>query len=699
MVRLTGRADAVVLVCISLLVGAVTAGVVVAERAVDAAEDDSLVEALATAPAETTRLVIEVADVFTPSGPTDPLVVPRRIVERAGSSIDPLVSAVYVDPRLVVDAPRLTVRTVDGEPTASPTTIVLRVQPEVESHSSLVAGAEPTRTDPIDGVAVVEVSLSTGAADELGWRVGSELLVTPTTDDPLFRGFDSLPDPFVIRVASLLELDDPAEAFWFGDDRLHRVIVDDTGIGADLTVHATVPEAQLPVVLATLGGQAALRVEERRDLDPDRIDMSNVEAVERAVRTTEASTTPTAAFGSPAVRLGLGGVLETEAARRSATRDAVRVASVGVIAAGLAAFVQLQRAAADRRRPWWVQVRARGAASSAMVAGSVIATSSVIAAGALVGAGLGRSAIGGASSSAGAVVAFIVVLALADLVLQVGEAGSALGRSDTSAPTRWRRAASTVVVAVAVASVVALRRSGISAGAGNELLVALPLALVPVAVAIVAVAVFSGLRRGRSIGGLELGVGRVVGLRRAAEMGGAPSLVVAVAVAACVAVVSASIGSSLWGASDGVAGGPLGDVARGAFAAAAVAAWLLGVASIGTVTVITMRRRRRDAELFAALGAERSEFRRAVTAELAPLVGFGLVVAAVAAWITVTALEGRLDLDVLNGAVVTVPRFAGATFAVMGSLFVVAVVVMRLAVARTAPAARVGAPTGEVGER
>ena len=699
MLRLTGRADALVLVCIALLVGAVTAGVVAAERAVDAAEEDSLEQVLANAPAETARLVIDVSDVFTPSGPNDPLAVPRRIVERAGTSIDPLVSAVYVDPRLVLDAPRLTVRTVDGEPTASPTTIVLRVQPGVESHSALVDGDEPTRTGPIDGVEVVEVSLSTGAAEELGWRVGSELLVTPTTDDPLFRGFDSLPDPVVIRIASLLDLDDPADAFWFGDDRLHRVIVDDTGVGADLTVHAAVPEAQLPVVLATLGGQAALRVEERRELDPTRIDMSNVDAVERAVRTTEASTTPTAAFGSPAVRLGLGDVLEAEAARRGTARDAVRVASVGVIAAALAAFVQLQRAAADRRRPWWVQVRARGAAPSAMVTGSVAATSVVIAAGALVGATVGRVAIGGGSSSAGAVVAVIAVLVLADLVLQVGDAGTALGRSGTSGQLRWRRAAATVVVVVAVASVVALRRSGISAGAGNDLLVALPLALVPVAVAIVAVAVFSGLRRGRSIASLDLGVGRVVGLRRAAEMGGAPSLVVAVAVAGCVAAVSATVGWSLRDMSDGAAGGPLGDVARGAFVAAAVAAWLLGIASIGTVTVITMRRRRRDAELLAALGAERSEFRRAVTAELAPLVGLGLVVAAVAAWITVTAFEGRLDLDVLSAAVVTAPRFAGATFAVVGSLFVVAVVVMRFAAARTAPAARVAAAPGEVGVR
>ncbi len=699
MLRLTGRADAVVLVCIALLVGAVTAGVVAAERAVDAAEDDSLEHALANAPAETTRLVIDVADVFTPSGPTDPLVVPRRIVESAATSIDPLVSAVYVDPRLVLDSPRLTVRTVDGEPTASPTAVVIRVQPGVESHSSLVDGAEPTRSDPIDGVAVAEVSLSTGAADELGWLVGSELLVTPTTDDPLFRGFDSLPDPFVIRVASLLELDDPTEPFWFGDDRLHRVIVDDTGLGADLTVHATVPEAQLPVVLATLGGQAALRVEERRDLDPARIDMSNVDAVERAVRTTEASTTPTAAFGSPAVRLGLGGVLESEAARRDGARDAIRVAAVGVIAAALAAFVQLQRVAADRRRPWWVQVRARGGAPSAMVAGSLTATSVVIAAGALVGASVGRLAIGGASSSAGAVVAFVVVLAVSDLVLQVGDVGTAVGRSDAAGSSRWRRAGATVVVVIAAASVVALRRSGISAGAGNGLLVVLPLALVPVAVAIVAVAVVTGLRRGRSIGSLDLGVGRVLGLRRAAEMGGAPSLVVAVGVAACVAAVSATIGWSLRGASDGLAGEPLGDAARSAFVGAAAAAWLLGVASIGIVTVITTRRRRRDAELLAALGADRSESGRAVMAELAPLVVFGLVVAVVAAWITVTALEGRLDLDVLGGAVVTVPRFAGATFAVVGSLFVVAVVVMRLAVARTAPAARVVAAPGEVGER
>jgi hypothetical protein len=392
-------------------------------------------------------------------------------------------------------------------------------------------------------------------------------------------------------------------------------------------------------------------------------------------------------------------VLEAEAARRGAARDAVRVAAVGVIAAALAAFVQLQRAAADRRRPWWVQVRARGAAPSAMVAGSVIATSVVTTAGVLVGASVGRYAIGGASSPAGVVVAFLAMLVLADVVLQVGDVDAALGHTDTSGPSRWRRAAATVVVVIAAASVVALRRSGLSAGAGNDLLVALPLALVPVAVAIVAVAVFTGLRRGRAIGDLELGVGRVVGLRRAAEMGGAPSLVVAVAVAACVAAVSSAIGWSLRDASGGAVGGPLGDVARGAFAVAAVAAWLLGVASIATVTVITMRRRRRDAELLAALGADRSEFRRAVTAELAPLVGFGLVVAAVAAWITVTALEGRLDLDALSGAVVAMPRFAGATFAVVGSLFVAAVVVMRLAAGRTAPAAGVGAATREVGER
>ncbi len=613
-----------------------------------------------------------------------------------------MVSSVFVDPRLVLDAPRLTVRTVDGEPTASPTAVVLRVQPDLESYASLVDGAEPARTEPVDGVDVIEVSLSTGAADELGWSLGSELLVTPTTEDPLFRGFESLPDPFVIRLAALLELDDPTGKFWFGDDRLHRVIIDDTGLGANLTVHAAIPEAQLPVVLATLGGQAALRVEERRDLDPARVDMSNVASVERAVRATEAGTTPTAAFGSPAVRLGLGGVLAAEAVRRGTARDAIRVAAVGVVAAAIAAFLQLQQVAADRRRPWWVQVRARGAAPSAMVAGSMVATTVVVAAGVLVGALVGRAAVvGGAPSSpVGAVVVFALTLLLADFVLQVGDVGAALGRSDVGGSSRWRRAGATVVVALAVASVISLRRLGIdTGGGGNDLLVVLPLALVPIAVALVAVAGLSRLRRGRTIGRLDLGVGRVVGLRRAAEMRSASSLVVAVAVSASVATVSAAIAWSLRDPATGIGGGPLGDVARSAFAAAAVAAWLLGVAGVGIATVITMRRRRGDAELLSALGAERSEFRRAVIAELAPVVGVGLAVAAVAAWVTVTALEGRLDLDAFHGSAVgsiagtddaigvtrrdAATRVAGATFAVMGSLFVVAVGVMRLAVART----------------
>ncbi len=712
LLRLTRRADTLVLICIALLVGVVTAGIVAAERAVDVAEEDSLEQALANAPAETTRLVVEVADVFTPSGPRDPLVVPRRKIDGAETSIDPLVSSVYVDPRLVLDAPRLTVRAVDGEPTASPTALVLRVQPDLEAHASLVDGAEPAGVEAVDGVDVVEVSVSTGAAGELGWNVGSELLVTPTTDDPLFRGFETLPDPFVIRVAGLLELDDPAEPFWFGDDRLHRVIVEDTGLGADLTVHAVIPEAQLPIVLATLGGQAALRVEERRDLDPARIEMSNVAAVERAVRTTEAGTTPTAAFGSPAVRLGLGDVLAAETVRRGTARDAIRVAAVGVVAAAIAAFLQLQQVSADRRRPWWVQVRARGAAPGAMVAGSMVATTVTVAAGVLVGALVGRSVVGGASSSpVGVVVAFAAMLVVADLVLQIGDAGSVLGRSDAASSSRWRRAGVIVVVVLAIASVISLRRRGIATGGeGNDLLVVLPLALVPIAVALVAVTVLSGLRRGRTIGGLDVGVGRLVGLRRAAEMRSASSLVVAVAVAACVATVSAAIAWSLRDSSTGDAGGPLGVVARSSFAAAAVAAWSLGVAGVGIATVITMRRRRRDAELLSALGAQRFEFRRAVIAELAPLVGVGLVVAAVAAWITVTALERRLDLDALRGSVVgslagtddatgvarrdAAPRVVGATFAVMGSLFVVAVGVMRLAVARTE---RTVAVVGEAG--
>ena len=615
--RLTRRADTLVLICVALLVGAVTAGITAAGRAVDVAEDDSLEQALANAPDEATRLVVDIADVFTPSGPADPLVVPRRKIDAAGTSIDPLVSSVYVDPRLVIDAPRLTVRTVDGEPTASPTTVVLRVQPALESHASLVDGAEPARTDPVDGVDVVEVSLSTDAAEELGWKVGSELLVAPTIDDPLFRGFETLPDPFLIRIAALLELDDPTDPFWFGDDRLHRVTVDDTGLGADLTVHAAVPEAQLPVVLATLGGQAALRVEERRDLDPGRVDMTNVAALERAVRATEAGTTPTAAFGSPAVRLGLGDVLTAEAARRGVARDAIRVAAIGVIAAAITAFLQLQQAAADRRRPWWAQVRARGARPSAMVAGSMVATAAVVVVGALAGALIGRSVVGGASSSPlGAVVAFAVMLLLADLVLQVGDAGAALRRPDAAGSPRWRRAGAVLVVALAVASVISLRRGGIATGGnGNDLLVVLPLALVPVAIAVVAVAGLSGLRGGRAIGRLDLGVGRLVGLRRAAEMRSAPSLVVAVAVAACVATVSAVIAWSLRDSSTGAMGGSLADVARNAFAAAAVAAWLLGVVSVGIATVITMRRRRGDAELLAALGADRSEFRRAVIAE------------------------------------------------------------------------------------
>ena len=247
---------------------------------------------------------------------TDPLAGPRRTVDRGRGDDRP---ARHVALRRSTTRDRLADlhrgrrrRAAPG----SPTTLVLRIQEGLDDHSTISTGRPPREADDVDGVHAIEVVVSTETAGIMQWNAGTSILVGATPDDPLFRGFDNLPDEFLVNVAGVAELDDVGDAYWSGDPRLHRPIVDDTGVGANFTVFTTIDEAQLPMLLSMLGGQSALRVEQRWDLDPSRIDMNNVDDVSTAVRATQATTSETAPFGSPAVTIELGEVLDLEAARR-----------------------------------------------------------------------------------------------------------------------------------------------------------------------------------------------------------------------------------------------------------------------------------------------------------------------------------------------------------------------------------------------
>lgn len=644
--RVTWRADRVVLLLAVMLFGIVTAGMVAGQRAVARAEADSLERALRDAPSSARTLRIAIADTFRPTA--DPTARQRLALEEASELLDPELRAVYIDARLVNDTPTFIARSVDGSQPSAPTKVVLRAQQGLKDHLTLVEGQLHAADGQPPGDSAVGVVITPETADRLGWSIGTEVVASANVDDSLFLGFDRLPAPLTLRVDAVAELDPVTDDFWANDPRLHRPIVNDTNFGAEYTVYVAIAEDQLPLVLDALGGHSPLRVEQRSNLDDDRIDMANVDDIARAVAATEASTSATAGFGTPAVTVGLGPTLDSESARRAAARDSIALTAVGIGAAAIGACVQLQRAAAERRRPWWAQARARGAGTGAMLTAALVsfgaAVALAVAGGAVAGWALVPDAPDGPSLAIPIV--FLSATIVASAAVQVGDirvVDSSAARRGTS---RWSRAAAVIVVIVAVASVVTLRRSGIRAGDdGIDPLVALPIVAVPLAFAIVATATVRALVSERRIGRLSRGVGRVIGLRRALELGSATTVVAAVALCTSVAAVASVLAWSLGTA----ATGPLPDITRAAYIATAIGAWLLlaGVAAIATV--LTMRRRRADAGILAALGAPAREFRAAIAAEMVPLLALSILTGGLAGLVVAGALAGRLDLQALTG--------------------------------------------------
>ncbi len=837
-IRVSWRTDGAVLVAALVLVAVVVAGVVAAQRAVETAEEQSLVAALDAARDDQTRLRISIADRFGSSGRGDPLATPIAAVDDAAERLDPLALSVYGPARHVVDSARFAAVDVDGVPPASPTGIVLRVHDDLDTRATRATGRAPGPTDDrVDGHPVVEVEVSSGTAAAMGWSVGSEILVESDPTDPLFRVFTGVPDPFVVRVTGTLDLDPPADDYWSGDVRLHRPIVADTAVGANFTVYVSIPPDQLRELIATLGGQTALRAEQRRDLDPARVDLSNATMVERAVTSVESSTSATAGPGQAAVTIGLGPVLQEEAARRSVARAAVLVATVGAMAVATATLVQLVRVAGVRRRPWWQQASARGATRTALVLSSLISTAAAVGSGTVIGAAAGRALRAGAPSGAGSdqrelLIAFAVVLVLAALADQIVEARSRLGTDDAPRPaSRVRRAVGALVVIVAVASVLTVRRRGLSLDAGSvDAVLLAPIVFVPLAGVVLVAAVLPRIAGRRGLGSLRIGVGRLLGVRRGLAPQSEQGLLPVVGLATCVAVVASAIAMSIstgieeWSWHDvgaqarvdtsdldvvdaiaaqpgalvarygdtptlvrhrgevvavelasldvaehrrltegtpaevdlpgdldvarddgtlpvvttGELGGrrievgdtisgvgsfdglemtvvdvvpgvltraadtvladrralealigrdagldlawfsgpvpadlatdpeveivdraelararladPLTGAARDSFIAAGIAAALLSLLAAAAHLVVTMRARRRDVGLLAALGADAAEFARAVRAELLPSVVIGAIVGTIAGGVTIAAFDGRLDLGPLTGA-------------------------------------------------
>jgi len=396
-------------------------------------------------------------------------------------------------------------------------------------------------------LAVWEFELTPEAADELGWELGETIHLTVDPSDLVTRSFnEGLPGDFAAELVGLRELDPVEDRYWFGDPRLHRPTVADTGVGANVFAYAIVHPDQLPTRPFLVDQRGPLALEQRRDLEQTSLTLDVVDDALSGVLELEASFATQPTLTRPGVVTALRPVLETEIDQRDAARTTLVLAAAGVLGVVLTTLSQILVTAAGRRRGWLTVSRARGA-SRPQVIGAALGEMATLATIAVVVGGAIALAVSPSVRSG-----LEVPLVVATWVGAVGCAGL-LAFSEGMRPVtvsgrpsahpglgRWGRIGGVVLVAVAVGAVVTFRRRGVSTDAASidPLVVLLPV-LVPLAVVYLTRWMIPWLLGRLARRGLSLGAGRLVGLRRVA---GSPDATIGIVTVTVLALTVTALG-------------------------------------------------------------------------------------------------------------------------------------------------------------
>ena len=512
------------------LLSIIAFGAVAAPRALQRAEQASLEQALEDAPIGARRLAVRVIADFPRGVVDDPLRLQRQRLDEIEAGLPPHLLERFVDSRFVADSSRFAVAADGGPalgepvPPALPTFLTFRVHPELDEHSELVAGRRAAPTDRvIDGSRVFEFELSPETAAELGWEIGDVVLLTLDPNDLVTRSFDaSLPPDFVGELVGLRELSDPSEPYWFGDARAHRATVADTGVGANVFAFGMVHPEQLASRPFLASGRSPFALEQRRDLDVERLTLQTLDETIEAALALEAafSTQPTLTRPGVVNSLAPGDRDRDRPARCRSVDGRARCCRRARRGPGDVdpdpARCRRARGGAGSR-----VARARGASRPQVVAAAMAEMALIATLAVAIGGGAALTLFPSAASD-------LEVRfrggeldrrrALCRVRGDLGGTPSSHGVGPPDHPSgtgavgkgRWRRA-----LAVTVAAVVTFRRRGVDTDAsGADLLVVLLPVLVPLSVVslmrwAVPVAARWATRRG-----LALGPGRLVGLRR-----------------------------------------------------------------------------------------------------------------------------------------------------------------------------------------
>lgn len=575
---------------VALLVGTVviaTAALVAAlPRQLAVLTNQSLADELARTPVQVRSLTAETLHApMPPTGAEDPFDVVRTFGEvHADENFPVALQEIVGEPLSVMDTIRFTLRAFPGdEETAIGRNLTLRLQDGIEDHMTVVSGTLPEPSNlvltgppddehplplvnqgevlqvvdglvPGDRVPVVQVAITQATADRLTLEQGDRILGGPDFSDPLARNLSAFSIQNVaFEISAIIDLTEPSDEFWFGDQRLHVASQRDTGVSTDFFAFAMIPTENLPSVPGVRDHNLA-RIQWRFPVEPSAITASNVDDVRTSVRSLEAQSAELlTAPGIVIHRTGLTRVLDEEVAQRQVATNALALAALAVAGVALTAIGLIAVLVAVRRRDATALVRGRGASRTQLITTELVEALAIAVPAGVAGWFLAAWFAGGPAVPAATIgVALVVVGAVVVLVAATVPDNRRplreLLRDPVRAPRRSVRRIilEVLVVVLAVVGVLAMRRRGVDLEGGSDPLVAAVPVLVAIAaglsvvrlhrVPIAAAALAASRRRGLAV---------AYGLRRAVRDRSNGPAVLVVLLAVSVAVFASAVDSTI----------------------------------------------------------------------------------------------------------------------------------------------------------
>ncbi|HET8628818.1 MAG TPA: hypothetical protein VFL91_15460 [Thermomicrobiales bacterium] len=480
-------------------------------------------------------------------------------------ALPPAVQAPIARRTVVADGPRWIVHDLPGvAPFASPRYLQLRYQSGIDDQIRLVAGRLPVPRPPAtlaqltgnpaagaDPLPVFETALTPEVAQALGLRVGDRVIVV---SDPTYwsqTGLVRQPAAYrlVIEVVGLIAARNEDDEYWFGDPNLLQPTVVDTG---NVTlIYATgllAPEDF--AALQRVTSPEAWTYQWRYFVAPGRLTETGAADLGAGLQRLDFVFPPTATHATT----GLGDLLGRFAVQRQLAVSVLALAAVGLTAVAAVVLGVLAALLAERRRPALALIRGRGASTGQLVAAQFVEGLAL----AVPVAALGWAAAVAflpapdprwpAAAAGGVALGAALLLAGAALVALRRDRGvRSRGEHDRRVGLLRRLLAEAVVLGLAVAGVVLLRRRGLveSQHAVDPYLVAVPV-LLGLATGLVVLRLIGPLvRLVAPLAARGRGAVAFLGLRRLARPVGAQLPLLAVLLAVALAAFAATIQGSI----------------------------------------------------------------------------------------------------------------------------------------------------------